>query len=146
MNDDLEQVLSELTPRGVRPELRPRVLEAVASQLRAKPPSRWLRLAALATAASILVAIGLNVAVNRSADRNLAQLVGPPPAHSDGESMTAYYAALGRIINELQTPSKDFRHETPQKGPEMDGRGAGRARGDRSGCQRLVRVDYQYTA
>ena len=79
MNDDIEQLLGRLTPRGVRPELRPQVLAAVASQLEAEPASPWLRRSALAVAASFLVGIAMNIGASEMAERRLAQLFGPPP-------------------------------------------------------------------
>jgi len=79
MNDDVEQLLGRLTPRGVRPEMRPQVLAAVASELEAEPASPWLRRAALAVAASLLVGIAMNVWTSMASERHLAQLYGPPP-------------------------------------------------------------------
>ena len=38
MNDDIERRLRQVTPRGAPPELRPRVLAAVADQLRLATP------------------------------------------------------------------------------------------------------------
>ena len=92
MNDDVEQRLSRLTPRGVRPELRGQVLAAVADCRRARcatagqaggsgkravqwhtlspqPPFPWLRRAAMAVAASLLLGIGLNVWASKESER-----------------------------------------------------------------------------
>jgi hypothetical protein len=101
MNDDVEQRMSRLTPRGVRPELLEKVLGAVTDELQAAPkgteevvgemssssevrlrqppPSPWLRRAAAAVAASLLLGILLNIWVNKAADRRWAALFGPPP-------------------------------------------------------------------
>ena len=79
MNDNIEQLLGRLTPRGVRPELRPQVLAAVASQLEVEPASPWLRRSTLAVAASILVGIAMNIWASEVAERRLAMLFGPPP-------------------------------------------------------------------
>jgi hypothetical protein len=99
MIDDMEQLLGRLTPRGVGAELRPRVLAAVANELRAEPngwgdsctvapgggsatatpTTPWLRRSALAVAASLLVGIAMNLWASASAERRLAQLFGPPP-------------------------------------------------------------------
>ena len=79
IDDDIEQLLGRLTPRGVCPELRPQVLAAVASQLEAEPASRWPRRSALAVAASLLLGIGMNIWASKSAERRLAELFGPPP-------------------------------------------------------------------
>ena len=108
MNDDVEQRLSRLTPRGVRPELREQVLGAVASELqvaecatasqavdgggcrhkresdlwrrllcRQPPPSPWLRRAAMAVAASLLLGIGLNVWVSKASDASFGPAFRP---------------------------------------------------------------------
>jgi hypothetical protein len=79
MNDDLEQLLGKLTPRGVRTELRPHVLSAMAGELQADSGSPWLRRCALAVAASLLAGIGMNIWANVASERRLAQLYGPPP-------------------------------------------------------------------
>jgi len=44
MNDDLEQLIARLQPKGVEAELRPRILAAVENQLQAEQPSHrsWL--------------------------------------------------------------------------------------------------------
>ena len=179
MNDDIEQLLGRMTPRGVRPELRPQVLAAVASELKAEPASPWLRRCALAVAASLLLGIGMNIWASTVTERRLARLFGPPPvskqamelakdiekitdaqtgqwvyqrltmprAPRDGAKEYARYCAtVRRLIDELQTVSKDSYHETPEKDTELDRDHAGRAGGDRSGCQRGVRLDYRYTA
>jgi hypothetical protein len=78
-HEEIEQALRRATLRGVRPELRPRVLAAVASQLQTEPASPWLRRSALAVAASLLLAVAMNIWASRAADRRLAQLFGPPP-------------------------------------------------------------------
>jgi hypothetical protein len=262
MNDDVEQRLSRLTPRGVLPELREKVLGAVADELQAAPkehgspspgqrpgeidpiesalpaqranrssnrwpvgptekqdqptyPGRcpglgeqkglrpiettskdtaapativasstktdspWLRRAATTVAASLLLAIGLNVWVNKASDRYLAQLVGPPPVSkgatevaktvadiTDAQTgqwvyrrltvppqpgaVAAAYAkycdGVKKLIDELQTASKDSYRETPQEDSEMDRDRAGRIGGDSTDCQRRLRLDYRYTA
>jgi hypothetical protein len=179
MNDEIEQLLSRLTPRGARPELRPQVLDAVASQLRAEPASPWLRWSALAVAASLLAGIGLNVWVSRASERHLARLFGPPPiskramevandvakitdaetgrwvyqrltvprTSANGQAAYAKYCAIvKRLIDELQSVSKDTYHATPEKDIEMERDRSGRTGGDRTGCQRPVRLDYRYAA
>jgi hypothetical protein len=162
MNDDIEQLLGQLTPRGVRPELRPQILAAVAGELQAEPASPWLRRSALAVAASLLLGIAMNIWANAVADRRLARLFGPPPVArraldtqpqfagsrpSGGvDALAGHYALLQELINELETVSKGSFHEAPQKDPPMDRGGPGRAGGNRSGCQRLFRMDYRYTA
>jgi hypothetical protein len=175
-DDDVEQRLARLTPCGVRAELRGDVLAAVASQLQPAAPSRWLRLAALATAASVLLGIVLNVWVNRAADRHLARLFGPPPVSKQAmeiakavEEITdaqtgqwvyrqltvprksadfpaKYYAMVEQLIRELQIVSKGFHYAAPEEDTEMDRDRPGLPGGGRTGCQRLAGMDYRYTA
>jgi hypothetical protein len=79
MNDDIEQRLGHLTPRGPRAELRPQVLAAVAGQLQADRESRRFRRSALVVAASIVLGVALNIGLSRASDRRIAKLLGPPP-------------------------------------------------------------------
>jgi hypothetical protein len=79
MNGDVEPFLERLTPRGAPAPLRQRVLEGVARELAARPrPRRW-RWAGAALAASLLLAFGLNVALDRAQEARLATLYGPEP-------------------------------------------------------------------
>jgi hypothetical protein len=83
MSEDIERRLDHVIPRGAPPELRARVLAAVADELRARPapPASLLRSLrpAIAVAASVLVGLGLNLWVNDRLDRRLAIVLGPPP-------------------------------------------------------------------
>jgi hypothetical protein len=81
MNSDehVEERLCRLTPRRAEPELREQVLAAVGRGLSADLMSRWERRLGLAVAASILLAIVLNVWANKATDRRLARLYGPRP-------------------------------------------------------------------
>ena len=139
--------------------------------------SPWLRRAALAVAASLLVGIAMNVWASMASQRHLARLLGPPPVSkramevakmieeaSDAQTaqwvyqrmavprsaspdaLAKHYAAVEQLIRELQTVSKGSDHETPQKDTQMDRDRPGRAGGDTTGSQRLVRLDYRYTA
>jgi len=76
MSDDLEPFLGRLRPRGAHPPLRQRVLEGVSRELRARPRPRW---AGVALAASFVLAVGLNLAVDRAQQTRLAALYGPEP-------------------------------------------------------------------
>jgi hypothetical protein len=84
MNDDVERVLNDLTPREAPVELRGRVLQAVAAEL--VVPQRSPRLlarrdvrAALAVAAALFVGVMLNVWAIRSDDARQARLHGARP-------------------------------------------------------------------
>jgi len=128
MNDDIEELLSRLTPCGAGPDLRPRVMAAVADELQAAPYSPWLRRAAMAVAASLLVAIALNVWVSQAADRRLAQLIGPPPATSQNAQrmLAEYNAVLQQLIAESQNPVIKPRSAAAPRGASdgpTDGRG-----------------------
>jgi hypothetical protein len=176
--ENLERMLNELPPRGVRKELRCRVLEAVDGELLAKKekPSRGMRWAALATAASLLLGIGLNVWASRESERRFARLFGPPPvskqamelaadvekitdaktgqwvycqltrARPSGEGLAKYYAAVEALIREQQIVSKENNHETGEKNPEMDRDRTGSDFGDRAYLECMVRLDYRCTA
>jgi hypothetical protein len=96
MNDDMERRLRQVTPRGAPPELRPRVLAAVAAQLRAgNPPSsrRPLR-PALAVAACLLASLALNYWVNDALDRRLAIVLGPVPVQRQAAEIAADVASI----------------------------------------------------
>jgi hypothetical protein len=84
MSDDIEDRLRQVTPRGAPPELRPRVLAAVAGELSAaasRPSRRQLQpRPGLAAAAAVLAGLLLNAWVNDTLDRRLAIVLGPPPA------------------------------------------------------------------
>jgi hypothetical protein len=127
MNDDIERLLSRLTPRGAGPPLRPRVLAAVAGELQAAKPSPWLRRAALGVAASLLVGIALNVYVSTTADRRLAQLLGPPPAAGrNAERMLAEYNdVLQQLIAESQNPALTPRPAATPRGEATDPKNRG---------------------
>jgi hypothetical protein len=104
MNNDIEQLLGGLTPRGARAELRPQVLAAVTGQLQAERKSRRFRRSALAVATSIVLAVALNIGLSRAADRRMARLLGPPP-RSCGDGRAAYAAyceILQRLVAETQ--------------------------------------------
>jgi hypothetical protein len=89
MNDDVERLLGQLTPRGAPTALRARVLDAVAEHLSDAPATperpdaafrfRWDRWPAVVVAASVLLALGLNLWVARLGDARLAAIYGPQP-------------------------------------------------------------------
>jgi hypothetical protein len=97
MNDDIERRLRQVTPRDASPELRPRVLAAVADQLQASTPlpSRRLRFRpAVAVAATLLASLALNYWVNDTIDRRLAIVLGPPPISRRAAEMADEIAAI----------------------------------------------------
>jgi hypothetical protein len=179
MHNDIEQLLSGLSPRGVSPELRPRVLAATQRQLIEEPAAPWLWRSALAVAAALLVGIAMNVGASTMAERNMAKLFGPPPvpkqvlelardvervagadaAQSVLQQFTkrhpsrdghAAYMAYADVLRQLSDGSsinpRESDHETPEENPQMDRNHSARPRGDRTDCQRGVRLDYRYTA
>jgi hypothetical protein len=77
MSNDVEKLLEDLVPSGAPTRLRPRVLGAVANELR-RPFTIMNRLRAAVTAA-VLVGLGLNYAVCAYQDERVAQIIGPPP-------------------------------------------------------------------
>jgi hypothetical protein len=96
MNDDIEGRLQQMTPRGAPPELRPRVLAAVADQLRTGPPlpSHGPLRPALAIAASLLAGLALNYWVNDAIDRRLAIVFGPRPVPRQAVEIAAEIASI----------------------------------------------------
>jgi hypothetical protein len=156
MNEDLEQLLGRLPARGVRPEIRSQVLDAVDARLEAEPASPWLRRSALAVAALLLLGIGMNVWVSARSSRHLVQLFGPTVSAGGGwlagvdshgdDALVQHYRLLRQLTSELEALSRGTFYEAIEKNPQMDRGHPGRAGGDRSGCERLFRVDHRYTA
>jgi hypothetical protein len=79
MDNDIERLLKDISPLGAPPELRPRVLAAVADELRCAPPlpSRRSYRPALLTAAALVASVALNLWVNDRIDRRLTVAFGP---------------------------------------------------------------------
>jgi hypothetical protein len=96
MNDDIERRLRRVTPRGAPPELRARVLAALAAELPSGDPaaSRRTFRPALAVAAALLASLGLNFWVNDRLDRRLAVVLGPPPVHRQAAEIAADVASV----------------------------------------------------
>jgi len=70
-------------------------------------------------------------------------------AQSSGDGRAAYEAyrkRLTQLASELSGSFKELEHETPQENPQVERDRNGRTRGDRSDCQRPLRLDYRYTA
>jgi hypothetical protein len=86
-HDDVERLLIRLTPRVPASDIRPRVLSAMASELKTEPASPWTRWAAWAVAAALLVGIALNFCVNRVTNDRLARLFGPPPVSKQAKEL-----------------------------------------------------------
>jgi hypothetical protein len=81
MKDDVERLFHDLTPRGAPPELRERVLKAVAQELSNDIVSPWERWTGGLVAAAVLLGVVLNVWVVKTSEHRLADLAGPhlPP-------------------------------------------------------------------
>jgi hypothetical protein len=94
--DDIERRLRQLTPRGAPPELRPRVLAAVAGQLHpaVRPSSRRSLHSAVALVAGVLASLALNVWVNHTLDRRLALVLGPQPPRRQAAEIAADVASI----------------------------------------------------
>jgi hypothetical protein len=75
-----------------------------------------------------------------------ARLTAPRQPTDISAANTRYRDAIKRLIDELQTVSKDSYHETPQKAPEMDSSHTRCPSGDRFDCQRRFRLDHRHTA
>ena len=97
MNQDIERLLDDLTPRGPGPELRDRVLAAVGDALAEAPTPACRRLRfrpGLGVAAALLVSLLINHIVNASLDRRLAAVLGPPTVPRQAAEIAAEIAVL----------------------------------------------------
>jgi len=113
MNDDLESLLGSLTPRGAPPELRSRVLAAVAQERETtRRPARRRFPAWTATAAALVVAGFLNHMANRSDEERLARAFGPRPVSPEAVRLARDVAEAagpeaGRwLLERLTTPGR----------------------------------------
>ena len=79
MKDDGESLLDNVTLRGAPPELRGRVLSAVAQELSIDIVPSWERRIGRLVAAAVVIGVVLNLWAVRTNDRRLAQLAGPRP-------------------------------------------------------------------
>jgi hypothetical protein len=149
MNDEIERLLSQATPKGAPPELRARVLAAVADELNSARP-RWRIPPFLAAAAAVLIALISNYLVSEAVDRRLAAALGPPVVRKEAAEIAADVAAVtspetGRWVYErlsaAEGPAESFDQyaerlrrmiqvyafdpmgaddEAPPKNPQMD--------------------------
>jgi hypothetical protein len=149
MNDEIERLLSQATPKGAPPELRARVLAAVADELNSARP-RWRIPPFLAAAAAVLIALISNYLVSEAVDRRLAAALGPIPVRRQAAEIAAdvamitdpttgrwaydrltesprrddeprrYADRLRRMIQLFTFDPQGVADETPRKNPQMD--------------------------
>jgi len=93
MSDEIERLLRQPTPRDAPPELRARVLAAVANELHPARP-RWRPSPSLAAASAVLVALATNYLVSEAVDRRLAAALGPIPARRQAAEIAADVALV----------------------------------------------------
>ncbi len=93
-DEEMEQVLGQVTSRGAGAALRPRVLAAVARELRAGSRPRWERVFWRAAAAAILLGILLNYWVAKRGSEQLAQVMGRPAVSKQAAELAADIAAV----------------------------------------------------
>jgi len=176
MNDDIERRLRQVTPRGAPPELRPRVLAAVAGELNAATPSRRTHRLALAVAAAVLAGLAVNSWVNDTIDRRLAIVLGPAPVHKQAaeiaadvasitdpstgrwvyERLTAgrphdddarpYAVRLQQMIQQLTVDLKETPDEALQENSQMDRDLHGSGNRHPVDAQRVLRLEHRNTA
>ena len=176
MNDDIERRLRQVTPRGAPPELRSRVLAAVAGELHAVTHSRRTHRPGLAVAAALLAGLALNYWVNDTLDRRLAIVLGPPPVHRQAAEIAAdvasitdpstgqwvyerlaagrprdddgrqYAVRLQQMIQQFTVDLKETADETPQKNPQMDRDRRGSRDRHPADAQRVLRLEHRNTA
>ncbi len=114
MNQDIERLLDELTPRGPAPELRARVLDAVANVLADAPTPTRRRFRVgpgMGVAAALLAGLMMNYLANASVDRRLKAALGPPPVPRQAAEIAAEITVLtdsrtGRWAFEQLTASR----------------------------------------
>lgn len=125
MSDELERLLSQITPRGAPPELRPRVLEAVAEELdsrrrRGNRPA----LALAGVAAALVLSLALNYQVSRASERRLTRILGPIPASKRALELANDIAAItdaetGRWAYERLAPKREAVQAIPEHAKEL---------------------------
>lgn len=96
MNDEIEDLLHQVTLAGAPTELRGRVLRAVEDQLRhaAVASSHRRFRPGLAVAASLIAALALNYWVNDAVNRRLARALGPPVVRRQAAEIAADIASI----------------------------------------------------
>ncbi|MDG3004141.1 hypothetical protein [Paludisphaera mucosa] len=96
MNDDVERLLDQATPRPAPADLRDRVLRAVAEELAAAGPSRRPRRrfpVLAAVAAALIASVGLDEWTNRANDERLGRVFGPRPIEREAVAAARDVAA-----------------------------------------------------
>jgi len=176
MNDDIERRLRQVTPRGAPPELRPRVLAAVAGELNAATYSRGTHHLALAVAAAVLASLALNYWVNDTLDRRFAIVLGPPSVHREaaeiaadvasitdpttgqwvyerlaagrphGDDARQYAIRLQQMIQQLTVDLKETPDEALQENSQMDRDLHGSGNRHPVDAQRVLRLEHRNTA
>ena len=99
MNNDPEQIFSQLSPCRTSNELRSQVLGAVGGELRALRQWRRQRRFGLATVAMVLLSVALNFWVNHTISRRIASLFGPPPISRQAAESANFIAKYTRFDN-----------------------------------------------
>ena len=119
MNQDIERLLDELTPRGPAPELRApgsgRRWECAGRDF----PARGRRLRfrpGLGVAAALLASLMMNYLVNASVDRRLTAVLGPPPVPRQAAEIAAEIATL----TDSRTGQWAFERLAASRSPSVD--------------------------
>jgi len=174
--NDVERLLQSATPRGAPPELRDRVLAAVADELDSSArPGRSLH-PALAVAAAVVVSLASNVLVSDAVDRRLAIVLGPIPVQKQAaeiaddissitdapsgrwayERLTAgrsrddearqYAVRLQQMIQHFTFDPQGAADETPRENPQMDRDRHGSRDRRPFDAQYVLRLEHRNTA
>jgi len=176
MNNDPEQLLTQLTPCRTSNQLRSQVLGAVAGQLHESQRWRLQRRIGLATLAMVILSAGLNIWVKQTVSQRLAALFPPPAAPRQAVELAAfiskyvdpqagqwvyqqitsqqttksspeeYFAYLQKIANISDILFKDSYHEKSEKNSPVDGDRRGDANRNPADRRCLLRLDYRFTA
>jgi hypothetical protein len=176
MNDDVEHLLRQVTPRGAPPELRGRVLAAVAEELDSTARSGWRLRPSMAVAAAVMVSLAANVLVSDAVDRRLAIALGPIPVQKQAmeiaddiasitdastgrwayERLAArprrddearqYAARLQRMIQQFTFDPQGAADETPRENSQMDRDRRGSRDRRPPDAQYVLRLEHRNTA
>ena len=176
MSDEIEGRLRQVTPRGAPPELRPRVLAALADELGSVAPPRRSPRPGLAVAAALLFSLALNVLVTHTLDRRLAVVLGPPPVPRQAAEIAAeiasvtdpatgrwayerlavgrprgdharrYVLRLRQMLRQFTVDLEETAHETPEENPQMDRDYRGSRDRHPADAQRVLRLEHRNTA
>ncbi len=125
LNDEMEQVLSQMIPRGAPGQLREAVMDDVSRELSAKRRPRWDRRCTLVAVGLLLFAVGLNAWVVRFQHLRTARLYGPSPVPTQVAEIVDTVASItdahtANWVRQRLTASRRARQELPTPSFELN--------------------------